>query len=955
MSLFNIRAFKAKQLTSKLAVAGLLASGLTVAPFFAGAVGGYTVPARADVIQVVAVGGSGGGFNTSATGGKGCELSASFAVTEGDTFSEVLGGNGEYGFIGNDSTYTPGGAGGIGAEGRNGGKGGDYNFLTNFRGSGAGGGGATSVYRGADEVMISGGGGGGSNVLGGGHGCAGNTLDGGAGYNGLYGGGGGGTSSAGGYAGAARGSGPGIGLDGVAATGNDGADAQDANTASNGFAAGGGGGYFGGGSGASSAGCCLSAGGGAGSSWAVAPPAGIKAPAGKAATATSASVSYYAVNFPTQTLPAVENGVAYSADLSATFKGVELNNGTTAIWTVSPALPSGLSLNAATGAITGTATSQVSDDYEFKAAWKSGTDIVARSFQTIHLAVSAPPTTPGAPVLNSAVANLNGIDLSWTAPTSIGGSAITDYYLEYSTDGGSTWTRIVDEISTVTSADIIGLLDYTSYKVRVLAVNNDGPGTPSNEITVTTLSRTPGAPSITNGTVLNTNVTLEWTPPTHIGDSLISDYVIEYSSDGGSTWTTYNDGVSTETTATLRNLQQLTDFQFRVSAVNQSGTGLSSSPYSATTGLGVPGQVSLSKLHAFGTDLELSWTAPEEGGAPITDYIVEYSVDGGDTWIIFNDAVDTTMFARIEGLVVDKIYYVRVAAVNELGTGDFSAPLSIRTRPDNLTDTVTPTPTPTETNTPSPTPTSTKTPKPTPTPTKTVTPKPKPSSTPTATASPSVTPSAQPSATTAAVSSSVLDVLAKPYKPGGTIVELDPSKSIAYENGAAVPVKLVQKPTKDGYILDGTFFDLELAATTATGDPVELDDQGNLVLEKDRYTTFSGTGFAPNTPVQVWLFSTPTKLKRVTTDANGNFSGSALVPASIPVGQHTVQLNGVSEDGKVRSVSLGVIVDKPTAEKPASSFDWASLVMWSIFGLLLVALFWWFIIARRRKSEEEKA
>ena len=951
MSLFNIRAFKAKQLTSKLAVAGLLAGGLTVAPFFAGADGGYTVPAGADVIQVVAVGGSGGGIGSAASGGKGCELSVSFAVVEGDVFSESLGGNGGNGELGNATSFVSGGAGGVGAEGRNGGKGADYNFLGDFRGSGSGGGGATSVYLNGTEVAISAGGGGGgtSASMTGGSGCASNTLDGGAGAYGL--GGGGATTSSGGIGGSARG---GDGLPGQNGTLGVGGAGSDATSSSNGLSSGGGGGYYGGGSSPSWAGCCSASGGGAGSSWAVAPASGIKAATGKAASVANAEVTYHAVSFPTQTLPQAEFGAVYSADLSATFKSIELSNAATALWTVSPTLPAGLSLNAATGAITGTATEQVSDDYEFKAAWKSGASIVARSSQTIHLSVTPPPPTPGAPVLNSAVANLNGIDLSWTAPTRTGDSAITDYYLEYSTDGGSTWTRVVDEISTETVANLIGLLDYTSYTVRVLAVNSDGAGAPSNEITVTTLSSRPGAPTVTNGTVLNTNVTLEWTPPTHIGDSLISDYVIEYSSDGGSTWTTYNDGVSSETTVTIRNLQQLTDFQFRVSAVNQSGTGLTSSPYSATTGLGVPGQVSLSKLDAFGSDLELSWNAPEEGGAPISDYIVEYSVDGGDTWIVLNDGAGTSLSARIEGLANDKKYLVRVAAVNELGVGDFSDPLEIKTRPGQQTVTPTPTPTPTETNTPTPTPTSTKTPKPTPTPTKTVTPKPKPSSTSTPSASQSATPSATPSESATEVPTSVLEVLAEPYKHKGTIVELDPSKSIAYENGSAVEVKLTQKPTKDGYILEGTFFDLELAATTESGEPVELDEDGHLVLEKDRYATFTGSGFAPNTPVQVWLFSTPTALKRVVTDENGEFSGSALVPAGIPVGEHTVQLNGISEDGKVRSVSLGVIVDQPATELAPAAFDWAYLVMWLVFGVLLLAVVWWLVVARRRKREDEQ-
>lgn len=460
--------------------------------------------------------------------------------------------------------------------------------------------------------------------------------------------------------------------------------------------------------------------------------------------------------------------------------------------------------------------------------------------------------------------------------------------------------------------------------------------------------------TISTTSVTNTDVAIEWTPPTRVGDSAISDYRIEYSTDGGTTWVVYEDGVSTSTSITLTNLLQLTEYEFRVTAINNDGSGPASEVSSATTGLGVPGQVQLTDVLSSSNGIRAFWVAPEQGGAPITDYIVQYSPDGGQTWVVVEDGSGVDLLARISGLNAGASYQVRVAAVNELGIGSFSQPFEVSTTP-GAQSTPVPTPTPTETSTPTPTPTptSTNTPKPTPTPTKTVTPKPKPSAT--TTPSQTATPSATPSESATEVPSSVLDVLAEPYKHKGTIVELDPSKSIAYENGAAVEVKLIQKSTNDGYILEGGFFDLELAATSESGDPVELDEDGHLVLEKDRYATFSGSGFAPNTPVQVWLFSTPTDLKRVVTDENGNFSGSALVPAGIPVGEHTVQLNGISEDGKVRSVSLGVIVDQPATELAPAVFDWAYLVMWLVFGLLLVAVIWWIIVARRRKREDEQA
>ena len=86
------------------------------------------------------------------------------------------------------------------------------------------------------------------------------------------------------------------------------------------------------------------------------------------------------------------------------------------------------------------------------------------------------------------------------------------------------------------------------------------------------------------GTVSPTSsAVLSWTAPT-AGDSAITDYVIQYSTDD-SNWTTFDDGVSTGTTATVTGLTGGTTYYFRVAAVNSSGTGdfSSSSSVSVTS------------------------------------------------------------------------------------------------------------------------------------------------------------------------------------------------------------------------------------------------------------------------------------------------------------------------------------------------------------------------------------
>jgi hypothetical protein len=132
-----------------------------------------------------------------------------------------------------------------------------------------------------------------------------------------------------------------------------------------------------------------------------------------------------------------------------------------------------------------------------------------------------------------------------------------------------------------------------------------------------------------------------------------------------------------------------------------------------------------------------------------------------------------------------------------------------------------------------------------------------------------------------------------------------------------------------------------------------MDDSGNIILNKDRFVQFSGSGFAPGSIVKVWLFSDPAEISEVIADASGNFLGEAQLPEGIPVGNHTVQLNGLTEDGQLRSVSLGVVVE-PVAVVPAPvPFDLSGL-MTMLWILAAGVLIWFFILWRRRKKKEEE-
>ena len=103
-------------------------------------------------------------------------------------------------------------------------------------------------------------------------------------------------------------------------------------------------------------------------------------------------------------------------------------------------------------------------------------------------------TVPGAPTgLTATASGTTAINLSWSAPASTGGSAITGYKIEVSPNGTSGWTdQVANTNSTATTYAHTGLVGDTRH-YRVSAINANGAGDPSNVANATTGATAPGA------------------------------------------------------------------------------------------------------------------------------------------------------------------------------------------------------------------------------------------------------------------------------------------------------------------------------------------------------------------------------------------------------------------------------------------------------------------------------
>src|SRR5207253_428606 len=205
-----------------------------------------------------------------------------------------------------------------------------------------------------------------------------------------------------------------------------------------------------------------------------------------------------------------------------------------------------------------------------------------------------------------------------TAPSDNGGSPITGYKIERSTDGGSTWSVVVANTGGTTTTDADrGLAHATTYTYRVSAINSAGTGSPSTAVPGTTPAVAPSSPTgLTAAAASSSQINLSWTAPSDNGGFAITGYKIERSTDSGSTWSTLvaNTG-SAGTSYSDTGLAHATAYTYRVSAINSIGTSSPSNAISATTLAVAPSPpTGLAAAASSPSQINLSWSPPADNG-----------------------------------------------------------------------------------------------------------------------------------------------------------------------------------------------------------------------------------------------------------------------------------------------------------------------------------------------------
>jgi hypothetical protein len=359
--------------------------------------------------------------------------------------------------------------------------------------------------------------------------------------------------------------------------------------------------------------------------------------------------------------PASEGGSAISAyTVTAADSTTDGNGGQTCTWTAGP-------LTCTVAGLTN------GDSYTFTV---TATNSVGTGPASAASNPVTPVTLPGAPESPAATAGGASATVTWSEPTSDGGSIISTYTVTAvdattAANGGQTCTWTSGPLS----CTVAGLTNGDSYTFTVTAANAVGTGPasdPSNAVAPATAPSVPGTPIATAGAA---SATVTWSEPASDGGSTITAYTVTAadataSANGGQTCTWTSGPLS----CTVTGLKNGDSYTFTVTAGNGAGTGPSSDASNAVTPVAPPGAPESPIATVGAASATVTWSEPaSDGGSTITAYTVTAadataSANGGQTCTWTSGPLSCT----VTGLKNGDSYTFTVTATNAVGTGPAS-------------------------------------------------------------------------------------------------------------------------------------------------------------------------------------------------------------------------------------------------------------------------------------------
>ncbi|KAK7507540.1 hypothetical protein BaRGS_00001475, partial [Batillaria attramentaria] len=289
------------------------------------------------------------------------------------------------------------------------------------------------------------------------------------------------------------------------------------------------------------------------------------------------------------------------------------------------------------------------------------------------------PSKPKGPMEVSNVTETSA-DLTWKPPESDGGTPLTGYIIEVRPDSRSTWTKAGSVDGATTSFTVPDLREGQEYHFRVMAVNAEGQSAPLEAFDTAKPAKKivpPGPPEGLHAARVGADyVTLEWLKPDTDGGAKVTHYRIEKCEETSEKWVKVEDIKSLDTAYKVTGLKENVGYYFSVSAKNQVGFGepaetdAAIKPKKPEEKPGPPtGPLVVTDVDL--TSATLTWKPPkEDGGSPITGYIVERKETTKSKWTRLEHLDADTLTFKATNLLDSYDYHFRVFAQNKVGLSE---------------------------------------------------------------------------------------------------------------------------------------------------------------------------------------------------------------------------------------------------------------------------------------------
>ena len=301
-------------------------------------------------------------------------------------------------------------------------------------------------------------------------------------------------------------------------------------------------------------------------------------------------------------------------------------------------------------------------EYEVQASLASdfmpADEVVSHTFTTLV-------TKPGAPAITDVTHGDGTLTVTWTAPEDDGGATIDKYVVRWKPTTASNFAASdQDDATTGLTHTIQNLQNGTVYDVEVMAHNSAGNSDPAQR--TATPSRKPDAPGNVTVTHGDRQLVVTWEQPDS-GGATIEHYLVQWKSGAQEFHSSREKEIDGQTlTYTIPNLDNGTGYTVRVIAQNLNGN---SDP---ATGSGTPSRrpdapAITDVTHGDGS-LTVEWNEPDNGGASIDKYVVQWKKETETSFAPADSAdVTTGTSYTIQTLENGETYDMRVVAHNTNG------------------------------------------------------------------------------------------------------------------------------------------------------------------------------------------------------------------------------------------------------------------------------------------------